>query len=299
MTDIIKELEIAEIDFLLNEPMKFHTTFKTGGEAAVFTQPHNNRQLSKILEICKNCGKEPFIIGNGSNLLVRDQGIRDKVVISIDKGFDFIEKIDESTLRVGAGVSLGTLCKFALSESLSGLEFAFGIPGLVGGAVFMNAGAYDGEIKDVVTESSYITFDGQSGSLFGEEQKFSYRSSAYSKGGYVITEAVFSLKKCDSSSIKEKMYGFLKRRKDKQPLDFPSAGSTFKRPEGYFAGALIEQCGLKGYRIGGAMVSPKHAGFIINYDNASTDDIIALIDYCRRTVKDKFGVELETEIKFV
>ncbi len=299
MTDIIKELEIAGIDFLLNEPMKLHTTFRTGGEAAVFTQPHNDSQLSKILEICKSFGKEPFILGNGSNLLVSDEGIRDKVVISIDKGFDFIEKIDETTLRVGAGVSLGTLCKFALSESLSGLEFAFGIPGLVGGAVFMNAGAYDGEIKDVVAESSYITFDGQSGRFTGEQQKFSYRSSAYSKGGYVITEAVFSLKKSDSASIKEKMYGFLERRKDKQPLDYPSAGSTFKRPEGYFAGALIEQSGLKGHRIGGAMVSPKHAGFIINYDNATTDDIVALIDYCRKTVNDKFGVELETEIKFV
>ncbi len=299
MTDIIKGLEEKSISFRLNESMKLHTTFKTGGEASVFVTPANTQELMDTLEICAINGKEPFILGNGSNLLVNDEGITDKVVISMNEGFKFIEKISETSYRVGAGVPLSVLCKTALSDGLTGLEFAFGIPGLVGGAVFMNAGAYDGEIKNVVTESSYVTFSGQKGKLVGQQQEFAYRTSAYAKGGRVITDAVFELEKGDADKIREKMYDFLGRRKDKQPLDYPSAGSTFKRPVGYFAGALIEQSDLKGFRIGGAMVSPKHAGFVINYENATSEDIIKLILHCQKTVKDKFGVDLETEIKFV
>ncbi len=299
MDTIIKLLDECKISYLLNESMKAHTTFKTGGQAKVFVCPKNEDELIEVIKICKKENKEIFILGNGSNLLVSDDGICDRVVIYIGNGFDYIKKIDETTIEVGAGTNLVSLCKFALNEELTGLEFAFGIPGSCGGAAVMNAGAYGGEMKDVLIRCNHVSLNGSKGKFENEELDLSYRHSAYSSSQYVVTSLIVKLKKGDKKEIEDKMHDLLGRRKDKQPLEYPSAGSVFKRPEGYFAGALIEQSNLKGKRIGGAMVSEKHAGFIINYDNATTKDVTDLIKFCQDTVYEKFGVKLETEIKFV
>lgn len=298
MNEIIDFLINGQIPFKENEPMKLHTSFKTGGNARLFVSPESEEQLSKLLAFCNEEKINRFIIGNGSNLLVDDCGI-DGIVIEIGDGFDCLELVDETTIKAGAGTSLAKLCRFALSNSLSGLEFAFGIPGSVGGAAFMNAGAYGGEMKDVAVRVNHISADGKQGCLCGEELSFGYRSSAYTENDCVITSVVFNLKKSSKSEIEARMNELLQRRKDKQPLDYPSAGSVFKRPEGYFAGALIEQSGLKGKRIGGAMVSEKHAGFIINYENATSTDVKELIAFCQKTVFEKFGVKLSTEIKMI
>ncbi len=299
MKKLINSLDEKKIPYRLDEPMKLYTTFKTGGPAALFIIPEGEDELRDVVSLCYKAEVGTFVLGKGSNLLVSDEGIRDKAVIYIGEGFDYINEIDEFTFEAGAGTSVAAVCKYALSKSLSGLEFAYGIPGSVGGAAFMNAGAYGGEVKDVITLCKHISEKGEKGQFGAHELDFSYRHSAYSGGGYVITSVVFRLRKGDRRQIEDAMHDFISRRKDKQPLEYPSAGSVFKRPEGYFAGALIEQSGLKGKRIGGAMVSEKHAGFIINYDNATTDDVISLIKHCQETVKKKFSVELETEIRFV
>lgn len=299
MKKLITELSERNISFIENEPMKNHTTFKTGGDARVFICPESEEQLSEILKLIKKCGLKPFILGNGSNLLVNDEGIKDRPVIYIDDGLDFVRLIDETTIEVGAGASLSSLCRFAHENGLTGLEFAFGIPGSCGGAAFMNAGAYGGEMKNVVARCNHLDFDGEKGYFDREDLDFGYRHSVYSDKDCVITSIVLSLEKGDKEVIFAKMRELLQRRKDKQPLEYPSAGSVFKRPEGYFAGALIEQSGLKGKRIGGAMVSEKHAGFIINYENATTKDVLDLVKFCQDTVMEKFGVMLEREIKSV
>lgn len=299
MNRLINSLDERKISYRLNEPMRLYTTFKTGGPAELFIVPRDEDELKQILCFCSDTDTDYFVLGKGSNLLVSDDGIRNKAVIYIGDNFGYIKEIDDCTFEAGAGASVASICKYALSKSLSGLEFAYGIPGSVGGAAFMNAGAYGGEVKDVISLCKHISAKGEIGSFADNELDFSYRHSIYSKGGYVITSVVFRLKKGDRSKIEEAMHDFISRRKDKQPLEYPSAGSVFKRPEGYFAGALIEQSGLKGKRIGGAMVSEKHAGFIINYDNATTQDVVNLIKHCQKTVKDKFSVDLETEIKFV
>lgn len=299
MTEYIKQLELNGINYIKDEPMKNHTTFKTGGNAAVFVIPDDENELSVAVLSAFSLGIKPFILGNGSNLLISDEGILTRPVIYIGKAFDYIKDIDETTIEVGAGTNLSVLCKYALSKDLTGLEFAYGIPGSCGGAAVMNAGAYGGEMKDVMIKCNHINFAGKAGSFEGSELDLSYRHSVYSDSDFVITSIVLKLKKGNRNEIEEKMHDLLGRRKDKQPLEYPSAGSVFKRPEGYFAGALIEQSGLKGKRIGGAMVSEKHAGFIINYENATTTDILDLIKFCQNTVMEKFGVELETEIKMI
>lgn len=299
MTELLKLLDSSNIKYLQDEPMKNHTSFKTGGAAELFIIPENCEELSSVLLKCNELNIVPFILGNGSNLLISDDGIKSRPVIQIGKGFDFIKKIDCNTVEIGAGTNLTAACRFALNESLSGLEFAFGIPGSCGGAAFMNAGAYGGEMKDVLVRVNHIDMNGNAGAFEGNELDLSYRHSVYSDGGYVITSIVVRLTKGDYNTIEAKMKDLIGRRKDKQPLEYPSAGSVFKRPEGYFAGALIEQNGLKGKRIGGAMVSEKHAGFIINYDNATTSDIINLIRHCQAVVKENSGVELETEIRII
>lgn len=299
MKELICELSKKGISFKTDEPMKAHTTFKTGGNTKLFICPKDEDELSYVLKAVKKCGLRPFILGNGSNLLVSDDGITDKPVIYIGEAFNEIKLIDETTVEAGAGASLSALCRFALENSLTGLEFAFGIPGLCGGAAFMNAGAYGGEMKDVTVSCNHIDYNGNKGHFDGAELDFGYRHSAYSDGGFVITSLVLKLEKGNKDEINAKMKELLQRRRDKQPLEYPSAGSVFKRPEGYFAGALIEQSGLKGKSIGGAMVSEKHAGFIINYNNATTKDVLDLIKYCQDTVKEKFGVKLEQEIKTV
>ncbi len=299
MKNLINELAERKISFLKDEPMKNHTTFKTGGNASVFVSPQSLEELTEILTLTKKHGMKPFILGNGSNLLVSDDGIKDRPVIFIDKGFDYVKLIDKNTIEVGAGASLSSLCRFALEKGLTGLEFAFGIPGSCGGAAYMNAGAYGGEMKDVVSRCNHIDFYGNEGYFDRDELDFGYRHSVYSDKEYVITSIVLTLEEGNKDEIQAKMRELLQRRKDKQPLEYPSAGSVFKRPEGYFAGALIEQSGLKGKRIGGAMVSEKHAGFIINYENATTKDVLDLVKFCQDTVMEKFGVMLEREIKSV
>lgn len=299
MKNIENALKKENIEFLQNEPMKSHTSFRTGGGAKLFVVPANEDELRTVLQLCKSENVPYFVLGNGSNLLVPDKGINDKVVIYIGEKFAYIKELSEDKLLVGAGTKLVQVCNFALKNSLSGLEFAYGIPGSVGGAAYMNAGAYGGEMKDVLVKANHLDENGNVGFYEGEALDLSYRHSVYSGDSKVITSVVLQLKKGEKDEIEAKMKDFMGRRKDKQPLEYPSAGSVFKRPEGYFAGALVEQSGLKGKRIGGAMVSEKHAGFIINYDNATTSDVTELIEYCRQTVKEKFGVELETEIKTV
>lgn len=299
MTKLIQILNEKGILYKENESMKLHTSFKTGGNAALFIIPKDEDELSLVLEYCGKYNMRPLIIGNGSNLLISDDGIINRPVISIGKGFDYVKKLDSVTLEIGAGANLTTVCKYALAENLSGLEFAYGIPGSCGGAAFMNAGAYGGEMKDVLVRCHHIDLCGNKGFFEGDELNLSYRHSAYTSSDLVITSVVVKLTEGVHDEIEAKMKDLIGRRKSKQPLEYPSAGSVFKRPEGYFAGALIEQSNLKGKKIGGAMVSEKHAGFIINYDNATTKDVTDLIKFCQDTVLEKFGVELEPEIRVI
>lgn len=298
MEKIIQLFNQNNINYCLNEPMKKHTTFKTGGNAKVFISPKSENELSLILELCEQNEVKTFVFGNGSNLLVSDDGIN-AVVIHIGKDMGQIQMMDSTTLKVGAGASLVSVCKFALENQLSGMEFAFGIPATMGGAAYMNAGAYGEQMQDVVLRCNHVDKFGKTGSFALDELNYSYRKSAYSGSDLIITSVVIKLNSGDETQIETKMRDLLFKRKDKQPLEFPSAGSVFKRPEGYFAGALIEQAGLKGEKVGGAMVSVKHAGFIINFDNATTNDVLDLIKVCQDKVKKQFDVELETEIKMV
>lgn len=283
---------------VFDEPMSKHTSFKIGGNAALFVIPESVEALKKLLNKCKSENVRTFILGNGSNMLVSDEGI-DAVVISMCNENDRIEYLGDGKIKASAGVSLMKVCRFVLEKSLSGLEFAYGIPGSVGGAVFMNAGAYGGEIKDVIIESECINSEGEIVTHKIDDMKLSYRSSVYSKSCMVITSAVFQLKEKDQALIKADMEDFMQRRRSKQPVEYPSAGSVFKRPVGNFAGTLIEQCALKGKTIGGAQVSTKHAGFIINIGGATASDVVSLVKFIQDTVKNETGVELEPEIRIV
>lgn len=278
-----------------NEPMSKHTSFKIGGNADVYIKVNNLSKLSTILKECQASDVDYMILGNGSNLLVSDDGIRG-VVIRLDGDFRKITLLDDTTIFCGAGATLAYLCKFALNCGLSGLEFAWGIPGTVGGAVFMNAGAYDGEMKDVVHSVSHISPSGEIGRTEKENLNFGYRTSVYRSNNMIITGVTLKLKKGNPDEIRTKMDDYMSRRSTKQPLEYPSAGSVFKRPEGNFAGALIEQCGLKGKTCGGAQVSEKHAGFIINKSNATAKDVRDLIGEIQKTVSDKTGYSLECEL---
>lgn len=277
------------------EPMSKHTSFKIGGNADVYIKVNNLSKLSTILKECQASDVDYMILGNGSNLLVSDDGIRG-VVIRLDGDFRKITLLDDTTIFCGAGATLAYLCKFALNCGLSGLEFAWGIPGTVGGAVFMNAGAYDGEMKDVVHSVSHISPSGEIGRTEKENLNFGYRTSVYRSNNMIITGVTLKLKKGNPDEIRAKMDNYMSRRSTKQPLEYPSAGSVFKRPEGNFAGALIEQCGLKGKTCGGAQVSEKHAGFIINKSNATAKDVRDLIGEIQKTVSDKTGYSLECEL---
>lgn len=278
-----------------NESLSRHTSFRTGGSCRVLIEPLNCAQLEKILSLAKDSDIPFIVLGNGTNVLAPDDTL-EKAVIKIGDAMSEIILQDDDTICCTAGTKLIALCRFALEHSLSGLEFAYGIPGTCGGAVFMNAGAYGGEIKDILTEVTHITPDLRVETVSASELGLSYRHSSYKENGCIISYAKFKLKKADKSEIKTAMDDFLSRRKDKQPLEYPSAGSTFKRPEGHFAGALIEQCGLKGATVGGAQVSEKHAGFVINKGGASSKDITDLIAFVKNTVKSETGVELEPEV---
>lgn len=298
--DILKELiaflEKKNIKFSENESMKNHTSFKVGGNAAVMVFPKSEDEAALVVRECSRLGIRLIPVGNGSNLLVSDDGIH-ACVMCFSNDFSAIKLIDEETVFAESGASLMKLCRFAYENSLSGLEFAFGIPGSCGGAAFMNAGAYGGEMKDVLYKCSHIDQNGEKGFLENDALKLSYRHSAYYDNACIITGIYLKLKKGNREDIKAKMDDFLQRRKDKQPLEYPSAGSTFKRPQGYFAGALIEECGLKGRSVGGAEVSTKHAGFVINKGNATCKDILELCRICSDTVMKEKGVKLEMEIR--
>ncbi|MGI6278931.1 MAG: UDP-N-acetylmuramate dehydrogenase [Acutalibacteraceae bacterium] len=285
------------LDVKRNEPMCKHTSFKTGGAADIFINIGCASVLSTLLETAKALCVPVTVIGKGSNLLVSDRGIEGAVINLSD--MDEIS-VEEDTITAGAGASLSALCVAAANAGLSGLEFAYGIPGSVGGALYMNAGAYGGEISQVAVSAEYVTLSGQTGIIEKKDMQLGYRTSIFKTAGdIIITKAVFRLKKGDSKEIWNKMNEYMEKRKLSQPLEFPSAGSTFKRPKGHFAGTLIEQNNLKGVSVGGAAVSQKHAGFIINTGGATTDDILKLIELVKSTVQKNNGVLLEPEVIFV
>ncbi len=295
LTQVIDALSQQGISYKLEEPLAPHTSFKIGGNCRMLIAPASEEEARQAV-VC--CGDYPvLVLGNGSNVLVSDDGF-DGIVILMNRDCSNIRLLDDNTIEAQAGASLMSVCRFALEHSLTGLEFAYGIPATVGGAVFMNAGAYGGEMKDVVVKANHV-HNGKIGSFAGEELQFSYRHSAYSKGGYLILSAVFRLQKGNREEIQAKMEDLMGRRKSKQPLEYPSAGSTFKRPPNAFAAKLIEDCGLKGVSVGGAQVSEKHSGFVINTGGATCKDVQELIALVQKTVKEKSGIDLECEVRYI
>lgn len=282
----------------VNEPMSLHTTFRVGGPADYFVLPEDEKQLIQVIDCCDQARADYFILGNGSNILVSDQGYRG-VVISMRTGFGHIQNNGKDIIA-GGGAMLSQTARTAASNRLSGLEFAAGIPGTVGGAVMMNAGAYGAEIKDVLLWARvYCPAAGRVIQLDADGLALGYRTSNVGENGYIVLEAAFGLQPGESGQIRETMDDLARRRKEKQPLEFPSAGSTFKRPAGNFAGKLIQDAGLAGYRIGGAQVSEKHCGFVINTGGAAAADIFTLCRYVQQKVKEYSGVMLELEPKLL
>ena len=278
-----------------NEPMKKHTSFKIGGPADILVQPQDADALAQALAAARDCGGVPVtILGNGSNVLVRDKGIRG-LVIKIGNALKTFRQ-DGERLYFGAGYSLALASRKAWECGLSGMEFAVGIPGSIGGAVYMNAGAYNGEMKCVVENVRVMDMAGKAMELTAEDLQFGYRKTSLQQSGYIITEVCLKMQPGDKDAIKAMMDDFSSRRISKQPLEMPSAGSMFKRPPGHFAGTLIEQAGLKGYTVGGAQVSEKHAGFVVNRGSATAADVLQLIADVRRIVMEKAGVELHPEV---
>lgn len=282
---------------LFEEPMSNHTTFRIGGPAEVFLMPESYEQIRSALALCREEGLPYFVLGNGSNLLVSDSGYRG-VIIQMDRNMGDIE-LKGTEIRACAGALLSSVAAAARKASLTGFEFAGGIPGTLGGAVVMNAGAYGGEMKDVLREVTVMTKEGDIRVIPSDRLELGYRTSIIKKAGYLVLEAVISLEKGDPQAIQEKTKELASKRTEKQPLDYPSAGSTFKRPEGYFAGKLIMDSGLRGFRVGGAQVSEKHCGFVINTGGATAKDVKELIDHVIRTVKEKYNITLEPEVKFL
>ena len=285
----------GEKNVMLNEPMKNHTSFRTGGEADIFVSPDSIKSLKDVIKLFRENDIPFYIFGNGSNMLVSDRGI-EGAVIHIGNGFSSIE-VKENKITSGAGAILSAVSNAALENSLTGFEFASGIPGSFGGAVFMNAGAYGSEIKNVIKSVLVLNENLELEELSKDRLELGYRSSIFQKNNYIILGGTIELETGNKDNILSEMNELNAKRREKQPLNFASAGSTFKRPEGYFAGKLIEDSGLKGKKIGGAQVSEKHAGFIVNTGTATTDDIINLMDFCKETVYKKFGVIIEPEVR--
>ncbi|MBQ4096379.1 MAG: UDP-N-acetylmuramate dehydrogenase [Oscillospiraceae bacterium] len=298
LSDIITLSEKLGCCTLVNEPLSKHTTFKVGGYCPLAVFASSDESIKSIIKYCTTNGVKLLVIGNGSNLLVSDKGF-DGVVLIIGKDYQSLTLVDDTTIEVKSGCLLSQLCMFALQNELTGLEFAYGIPGTVGGAVYMNAGAYDGEISNVIESAQAIDSDSNVVTFTREQMELGYRKSIFQDIDCVITKAVFKLKKGDKAEIKAKMDDLMNRRKSKQPLEYPSAGSTFKRPLGNFAGKLIDDCGLRGYTVGGAQVSEKHCGFVINKNNATFEDITTLIRNVQNIVFEKTGYCLECEVKII
>ncbi len=287
---ILPESEIRQ-----GEPMRDHTTFRIGGPARFFVMPKSPEELRQVLDCCRACGMPFYIIGNGSNLLVSDAGY-DGVVIQIFRNMNAVT-VDGVQIRAQAGALLSQIAAKALSASLAGFEFASGIPGTLGGACVMNAGAYGGEMKDVLDTVDVLTPEGEFLTLRKEELELGYRTSVIAKKGYIVLDAVLTLEEGDRAQIQARMDELTERRVAKQPLEYPSAGSTFKRPEGHYAGQLIQEAGLRGFSVGGAQVSEKHCGFVINRDHATAADVDALMKQVIARVQEHAGVTLEPEVK--
>ena len=312
MEQLKQQLEAAGISYKENEPLSAHCTFRIGGPADLFVLPQDEEQLCRAVMLCKQLDIRYYLLGNGSNILFADEGFRGVVIdISAEDAAQGISIVEDAIPPEGqedktwhlvcapAGLKLSELCNFALKHGYTGLEFAYGIPGTVGGAVYMNAGAYGGEMKDVLESVSYLTNDGCWVDSEATDLDLSYRHSIFEENGACILGASFRLAKGDPEAIKARMQELMQKRIDKQPLEKPSAGSTFKRPAGAFAAALIDQCGLRGYRHGGAAVSDKHCGFVVNMGGATCADVLALCDEVRAIVKEKTGYDLEKEIRVV
>ena len=300
MSDIaalVRALRAEQLPALQGEPLSRHTTFQIGGPAAVFCRPETPAQLLRTLELCREHGVRSYLLGNGSNTLFSDAGFDGAVVCTVEMKRPVT--VSGNVLRAASGAPLGAVCRKAQQAGLAGLAFAFGIPGTVGGAVYMNAGAYGGELKQVLRRVTFLDRALRLDSQPVQELALGYRTSRFETEGGVILEAEFSLAPGDPAAIEAEMQELMARRREKQPLELPSAGSTFKRPKGAFAGALIEQAGLRGFAVGGAAVSTKHCGFVVNTGGATCADVVALTEEVARIVYEKTGYRLEREIRVV
>lgn len=298
MEDFEKQLQeiISKKNILKNEPMYKHTSLRIGGNADYFVKVTSIQELKDVLELAQKVKIPINIVGNGTNLLVRDGGIRGLVIKLELNNFKIRKNSDEVLLTVEAGMPLSTISTIATKEEISGLEFLFGIPGTIGGAIRMNAGAYGKEMKDLVVKTRYMTYDGKIKTLSLNEHNFEYRNSIFSKMQAIVIDTTLKAQKGNSEEIKNKMNEHLNARKESQPLEYPNAGSTFKRKEGIITAKLIDECGLKGYSVGDAEVSTKHAGFIVNKGKATSKDFLELVEHIKKEVKNKFDVDIELEI---
>lgn len=298
-TDILGKLQdiVGSDNIVSDEPMRKHTTFRIGGNADIFVRPESKEQIAEILRLCRKQDVPYFILGNGSNLLVGDRGFRGVVINIMDNMNDI--KVDGGIIKAQAGAMLIKVSRAARDNSLTGLEFASGIPGTIGGAIYMNAGAYGGEMKDVVTQVTAMDAEGEIYTFGTDELEFSYRHSVIQQRDLIVLDVTMKLAAGDQKIIDDRMSELAVARRTKQPLEYPSAGSTFKRPEGYFAGKLIMDAGLRGYRVGDAQVSEKHCGFVVNRGNATADDVIKLIDDVKVKVSEEYDVVLEPEVRMI
>lgn len=285
-------------DFFYDEPMKNHTSFCVGGPAKLLIKPRDEEALVEILKSIRKNNYKYYILGNCTNIIVRDKGF-DGIIIKLKNKLNDVKKVSNKEIYAGTGASMKKISEFAMENSLTGLEFAHGIPGSLGGAIVMNAGAYDGEIKNVVKSVKLLDEDLNVIEVPGEEMNFSYRHSLVQERDLIVLGATFSLEDGDKNEIREKYEDFDQRRADKQPLDMPSAGSTFKRPTGYFAGKLIDDSGLRGFTHKGAGISEKHCGFVVNKNKATAQDVLETIEIVQKVVHDKFDVTLEREVKII
>lgn len=299
MNEFLKQLTelVGEERVKTAEPMSSHTTFRIGGPADYFAEPDTAEALAGLIKLCRKEQVPYMIVGNGSNLLVGDQGYRG-VIISLGKSWSAI-RTEGTRMYAGAGTMLSAAARRALQESLTGLEFAAGIPGTIGGAVFMNAGAYGSDMSAVLTSVTVLTAEGVVETVPAEELELGYRTSCVEKRGYIVLQAEMELQAGEEEAIRLRMEDLAQQRRSKQPLEFPSAGSTFKRPEGYFAGKLIQDAGLRGYQVGGAQVSEKHCGFVINRGKATANDVMQLCRDVQEKVKEEFGVTMEMEVRTI
>jgi UDP-N-acetylmuramate dehydrogenase len=300
----MNENEIAALagqlgcDVYPNEPLAKHTTFRIGGPCRYMISPKSAESLSELVKKANDNKIRTLLLGKGSNMLCADEGF-DGVVFTLDNNFSEIKMLDSCTIYAQAGASLIKVCRFALEHGLSGLEFAYGIPGTVGGGIYMNAGAYGGEIKDVLESADAIDSDGNVHTYSANQLDFTYRKSRFAYSDEIIIGGKFKLKPAEKEAIESRMNELMNKRKEKQPLEYPNAGSTFKRPEGQFAGKLIQDSGLRGVSVGGAQVSEKHCGFVINKGGATSNDVKALISHIQKTVLENTGFRLECEIKII